>query len=215
VKVLQPLPALEKSSLYSDESPLPKPGILLHASADTLALGLELANRGQAPAWYSLTVDGSPLEAPPSLSQGFEIRRTLLTQTGQPVDPKALPQGALILVLLEGKATTSGVDHQALILDPLPAGLEIENPNLANATAAGALAWVGELSDTHYSEALDDRFVAALDLNGGQRSFRLAYLARAVTPGHYRAPPPQVEDMYKPRYRARGASGWLDVVPAR
>jgi uncharacterized protein YfaS (alpha-2-macroglobulin family) len=46
------------------------------------------------------------------------------------------------------------------------AGLEIENPHLANAAAAGDLAWVGELTDTRYSDALDDRFVAALDLSG-------------------------------------------------
>jgi hypothetical protein len=192
-----------------------KTPLVLRATADTLGLGLNLVNKGQTTAWYSLTVDGSPLEAPPPLAQGFEIHRSLRTLTGKPVNPQSLPQGALLVVLLEGKATTQGVDHQALVLDPLPAGLEIENPHLASAAAARDLAWVGELSDARYSDALDDRFVAALDLSGEQRTFRLAYLARAVTPGHYQVPPPSVEDMYKPRYRARGDSGWLDVVPAR
>jgi uncharacterized protein YfaS (alpha-2-macroglobulin family) len=65
-----------------------------------------------------------------------------------------------------------------------------------------------------YSDALDDRFVAALDLGGDERGFRLAYLARAVNPGSYRLPPPEVEDMYKPRYRGRGKAGWLQVAPA-
>jgi uncharacterized protein YfaS (alpha-2-macroglobulin family) len=64
-------------------------------------------------------------------------------------------------------------------------------------------------------DGLDDRFVAALDLLGEEREFRLAYLVRAVTPGTYRLPPTEVEDMYSPRYRARGDSGTLVVVPAR
>ena len=59
-----------------------------------------------------------------------------------------------------------------------------------------------------------DYVVAALDLGGDERGFRLAYLARAVNPGSYRLPPPEVEDMYKPRYRGRGQAGWLQVAPA-
>lgn len=27
-------------------------------------------------------------------------------------------------------------------------------------------------------------------------------------------PPPEVEDMYKPRYRGRGEAGWLEVTLA-
>jgi hypothetical protein len=98
-----------------------------------------------------------------------------------------------------------------LIVDPLPAGLEIDNPDLAHARSASDLDWLGELSDTLYTEALDDRFVAALDLDDIKRTYRVAYLVRAVSPGHYRIPGPEVEDMYKPRYRARGEAGWMDV----
>ncbi len=85
---------------------------------------------------------------------------------------------------------------------------------LAHARSAGELDWLGRLSDTLYTEALDDRFVAALDLGPDRNGFRIAYLARAVSPGKYRAPPPQVEDMYKPAYRALGESGWLRVKAA-
>ena len=42
----------------------------------------------------------------------------------------------------------------------------------------------------------------------------LVYLARAVTPGTYQVPQPQVESMYVPQWRATGAaSGPLTVTP--
>lgn len=62
-------------------------------------------------------------------------------------------------------------------------------------------------------EFRDDRFVAALPLIEGQHA-TLIYLARAVTPGIYTVPVPQVESMYVPQWRATGSStGTLTVVP--
>ena len=58
-----------------------------------------------------------------------------------------------------------------------------------------------------------DRFVAAVAVNEGQ-PVTLVYLARAVTPGTYQVPQPQVESMYVPQWRATGAaSGPLTVTP--
>lgn len=189
--------------------------LLLRPDADALARGVDLRNDGREAAWYSLTVEGSPAAAPPPLQAGFAIRRTLHDLTGAAVDPQRVRQGDMLVVLLEGEAQTKGLSHQALIVDPLPAGLEVENARLAHARTTEGLEWLGQLSPTLYSEALDDRFVAALDLDSDRREFRLAYLARAVTPGRYRAPPVAVEDMYKPGYRGRGESGWLHVAPGR
>ena len=132
---------------------------------------------------------------------------------GEPVDAQALKHGDMLVVLLKGRALNKNRRHQALIVDPLPAGLEVENPNLAYARYAAELGWLDSLSDTLYSESLDDRFVAALDLWPENSEFRVAYLVRAVSPGRYRAPPPQVEDMYKPAFRALGNSGWVRIMP--
>ncbi|HBT0058059.1 TPA: hypothetical protein MAZ50_005518, partial [Klebsiella pneumoniae] len=50
-------------------------------------------------------------------------------------------------------------------------------------------------------------------VNEGQ-PVTLVYLARAVTPGTYQVPQPQVESMYVPQWRATGAaSGPLTVTP--
>jgi hypothetical protein len=183
-------------------------------SASALTLGVKLTNMGSIPAWYSLTVNGNPAVAPPVLAQGLEINRSILDLTGTPVDLADISQGSLMVVLLEGKSTTTALTHQALILDPLAAGLEIENSNLANAASTESFKWLGKLTTVRYSEALDDRFVAALALNGGN-TFRLAYLVRAVAPGNYQAPPPFIEDMYRPHYRGRGKSGWIKVTAAK
>jgi uncharacterized protein YfaS (alpha-2-macroglobulin family) len=203
-------------ALSLDASPLPTgPGpLVLRPGAGALEAGLKLGNRGGEAVWYGAVVSGSPTEAPPPLISGLSIRRSLFDLQGRPVDPETLRQGLMLLVLLEGQAETDGLTHQALIVDPLAAGLEVESPNLAQSRSAADLSWLGELTRPLYADALDDRFVAALDLGGDERGFRLAYLARAVNPGSYRLPPPQVEDMYKPRYRGRGEAGWLRVAPA-
>ena len=110
---------------------------------------------------------------------------------------------------------------EALVTDLLPAGLEAENPNLADpAQWAGveidgvSLAARAGAAQLRHEEYRDDRYVAALRLDAGQTA-RLFYLARAVTPGEYTVPPPQAEDMYQPQLRGTGAArpAKVTVVP--
>jgi alpha-2-macroglobulin len=118
----------------------------------------------------------------------------------------------VLVVVLEGEALELDQRHQLLIVDPIPAGFEADSPGLEGSRALDGLGWLGETSATLYTDALDDRFVAALDLErDDSRSFRVAYIVRAVTPGDYRLGPPFVEDMYRPMFRARGESGWMHV----
>ena len=109
--------------------------------------------------------------------------------------------------------------EHGLAFGTLPAGLELENQNLAN--SAASLTENGseiqnlinqmQQEDIQHIEFRDDRFVAALSVNEGQHA-TLVYLARAVTPGRYRVPPPQVESMYRPQWQAVGETAdWLVV----
>jgi uncharacterized protein YfaS (alpha-2-macroglobulin family) len=217
VRAAASLPAgdtILRLSVQGIELPPRRGALVLKPTPASLLEGVELRNQSAAPAWYSLTVDGSPLAEPPPLQDGMRIRRSLHRLNGEPINPDEVVQGELLVALLQGAAKTEGLKHQALIVDPLPAGFEVENARLAHARNAHELAWIGRLSDTEYSEALDDRFVAAVNLLPEQRVFRLAYLVRAVSPGRYRMPPPAVEDMYKPWYRGRGKARWLRVAPA-
>jgi uncharacterized protein YfaS (alpha-2-macroglobulin family) len=118
----------------------------------------------------------------------------------------------MLVVVLSGKSTAD-VYNQALIIDLLPAGFEVENARLADTRSTDDLPWLPELTPTLYTEFLDDRFVAAFDLDWGRRSFTVAYLVRAVTPGTYHLPAAQVEDMYQPQHRARTAAGMVTVAP--
>lgn len=192
--------------------------LVLNPTPDALREGLSLKNSGEANLWYALNLTGSPSDAPPPEKQGLSIERKYYHLDGTPADPSALKQGDLFVVELTAQALTQGHAHQLLVVDPLPAGLEAENANLANSRAARNLHWLGQLSNTLYTEALDDRYVAALDLPRSarekRRQIRLAYLVRAVSPGHYHADAPRIEDMYKPRFRGRGETGSVRVWPA-
>lgn len=178
--------------------------------AAALAAGIAVKNTGDGPMRQVLTVRGVPAAPLPAGGEGFEITRTYLDRDGRPFDPAktAVKQGDLVTVLLRGRATDD-LDHQALVVDLLPAGLEIENPSVGNGAKLGDIA--DTLSDTQHVEMRDDRYVAAIDLGSDTRYFTVAYLARAVTPGRFALPAPYVEDMYRPQYNARGGFGALTI----
>ena len=46
-------------------------------------------------------------------------------------------------------------------------------------------------------------------------NFTVAYIVRAVTPGHYVGPPATIEDMYRPERFGRTAYGAIDVAPPK
>lgn len=131
----------------------------------------------------------------------------------------SLRSGELVLVWLTVRASQNVPD--ALVVDLLPAGLELENQNLANGSASlqdsgsevANLLNQMQQADIQHVEFRDDRFVAAVAVNEGQ-PVTLVYLARAVTPGTYQVPVPRVESMYVPQWRATGtAEGPLIVRP--
>ena len=97
-----------------------------------------------------------------------------------------------------------------MIDDPLPAGIEIDNPSLLQSGDVRSLDWL-DLSEAQHAEFRSDRFLAAVDMDNGN-SVTVAYVARAVTPGEFHHPAAAVEDMYRPRYRARTETGRIEVT---
>lgn len=187
-------------------------------TADQLAT-LNITNTGPRPLWLRLDSSGYPQSAPQSFSNVLQIERTFLDARGQMRPLSSLRSGELVLVQLQVRASQNVPD--ALVVDLLPAGLELENQNLASSSAglqengAGVQDLLNQMqqADIQHIEFRDDRFVAAVAVSAGQ-PVTLVYLARAVTPGTYEVPVPQVESMYVPQWRATGAaSGPLTVKP--
>jgi uncharacterized protein YfaS (alpha-2-macroglobulin family) len=141
----------------------------------------------------------------------LSIRRDYLGLNGEPLKLGNLKSGELVLVHLVVGAKQRVPD--ALVVDLLPAGLEIENQNLAQSAASldnassNVKQWRESMQNANvqHQEFRDDRYVAALKLDG-YGSTHLLYLARAVTPGTYKVPPPQVESMYRPDWQAVGTT---------
>ncbi|WXL26552.1 alpha-2-macroglobulin [Ectopseudomonas mendocina] len=169
------------------------------------------ANAAETPLYQQLTLSGYPTHAPVASGQNLSIGRRYLDMQGNPLDISNLRSGELVLVHLSVRANQRVPD--ALVVDLLPAGLELENQNLAQSSASleDASSAMKEVlqqmqeANIKHQEFRADRYVAAVDVDDYQTT-HLLYLARAVTPGSYRVPPPQVESMYRPNWQAVGTS---------
>lgn len=169
-----------------------------------------LVNRGGAPATLVVTTSGNPIVPEGAASQGYEVQRAIHRMDGSSVQGAVKQNERVVIVLkvVEREAKRA----KLLLVDRLPAGLEIDNPKLVESGAIDGLAWFKQDVEPTHVEYRDDRFVAAFDRDGSeQATFSLAYIARAVSPGVYVAPPAQVEDMYRPERFGRTGYGSFEV----
>lgn len=195
-----------------------QPALKLEGSL--LATPLTVRNQGSTAIYQQLTISGYPQQAPRAGGENLSIRRDYLGMDGEPLNLDTLKSGDLVLVHLAVTAKERVPD--ALVVDLLPAGLELENQNLGQSAASLENAssqvkqWRESMQNAsiQHQEYRDDRYVAALNLDGNGTS-HLLYLARAVTPGTYRVPPPQVESMYRPDWQAVGETPGPMVIKGR
>ena len=178
-------------------------------TAETLQDGYSVENLGAGPLRFITAIRAVPKAPLPAVAEGFSLTRTFYTADGDLTDPEAVTQNDRFVVLIEGKSENQR-EQQALVVDLLPAGFEIENAALGGEREKTAFGFLPPLTKPAFTAARDDRFVAALDLRGDER-FAVAYLVRAVTPGRFALPGSFVEDMYSPRYHARGAASTITI----
>ncbi len=185
-------------------------------------------NQSQGALWRTVTVHGLPLAAPGADSHGLSLRKQFFTTDGRPLDPSHMTQGQRVVIKLSG-ASGQARTILTVVDDALPAGFEVEttltpaDADLAEdnqsgspqpAKAKGPYAFLGELSKASVQEKRDDRYVAALTVQG-DKAFSLAYVARAVTPGSFFLPGASASDMYRSRVSAHTAAGHVIIAPAR
>lgn len=184
----------------------------LMADGDELAKGIKIENRGDAALWQNVSITGVPADDLDREESGFTVSREFYTLDGKRADLQKVRQSDVLVAVINGEATTR-LDHQALIVDLLPAGFEIENERLTGGRTSKELGWLPKLTRARHTEKRDDRYVAAVDLHRRNGGFSLAYIVRAVTPGAFRLPAVYVEDMYKPEHFARSQMGTVTILP--
>ena len=170
-----------------------------------------IANRGTQTAMATITVAGTPLRPLPAASEGLTLEKRYYRLDGAPVSAKEVTQNERLVVVLT-LASTEPRRSRLLVADLLPAGFEIENPNLVSSADLAAFPWLSEEDRPAHVEFRDDRFVAAYEPEtDATRGLTLAYMVRAVTPGTYANPAASVVDMYRPGIFARTDATTLTV----
>jgi uncharacterized protein YfaS (alpha-2-macroglobulin family) len=174
--------------------------------------GVDIANTGNADTEAKVTVTGYPATAPAASNAGFTLSREYFLPDGTPIDPQAEPlaQNERLVVVLTVRPQQLG-SGQYLLADPLPAGFEIENPDLSAGGGTADFSWL-DLDGATHVESRTDQYVAAYRYFSETDSFTTAYLVRAVSPGTFVLPGATVEDMYRPEFRANTEAGTIEVT---
>ncbi len=204
---------------------------------------LTFQKQGEGTLFYEARLRYVPLALPTSpLDRGFYVQKTLrrVTPDDLPKATASLPGAgqsrfaASDLVLADLVVVAPSPRHFVVIDDPLPAGFEAVDANLAStASWQRVLQSGGEpdavdcigcdpdgddalahgrafLSAAYRSELRDDRALFFVDhMAAGMYHYR--YLARATTAGRFIVPPTKVEQMYAPEVFGRTAASSVEV----
>ncbi|MDR0672453.1 MAG: alpha-2-macroglobulin family protein [Zoogloeaceae bacterium] len=191
-------------------------------SAADLSGGFQVRNPGEKRLYLELALEGNPAKMPAARSADVLLNRKLFDAQGNPLGNRSLRTGETVIVMLE--VTPKVNIRNALIVDYIPAGLEIENFNLVEGESMNSVQIKGMYpattmqgrSDITHVEFRENRFVAAMSLNRNyynNEARKLFYRVKAVTPGHFVFPPTYAEDMYRPNvYGLAEGQGTLTVV---
>jgi uncharacterized protein YfaS (alpha-2-macroglobulin family) len=175
---------------------------------------LTIRNTSSAPLSAAITTVAAPAQPLTAGGDGFAITRTYYTLDGEEANVMEAQQNQRYVAVLKITETNEW-PSRIVVTDLLPAGFEIDNPNVVNSASLGNFDWLEEVQPAH-TEFRNDRFVAAFNRTAGDnREITLAYVVRAVTPGTYDHPAAQVEDMYRPQFSARTATGKMEVRAAQ
>ena len=183
-------------------------------------LPLILQKDGQGRLYYRLGLRYAPTDLRlNAAAHGFTVER-VYAAVDDPADVRRdedgvwhIRAGARVRVKLTMVAPSRRV-HVALV-DPLPAGLEILNPELAvtgnlpeDPDRSRGRWWWGSW---YQHQNLRDERAEAFTSYLWAGVYEYSYMARATTPGAFVAPPAKAEEMYAPETFGRSATDWVVV----
>jgi alpha-2-macroglobulin len=176
----------------------------------TLAPGsthdLVMAKSGPGRMYYRIGITYAPKQTNlPALDAGFVVRRTY-RGVDDPKDVVQLPDGRVKIklgarVLVQLEAINTSLRYAVALVDPLPAGLEPVNTNLATSERAAA----GTTSNDWQHIEMRDNRSEAFSMHLAEGTHHFAYTARATIPGTFVAAPAKAEEMYSPETFGRSA----------
>ncbi len=182
---------------------------------------LVIHKEGTGRLYYRLGLDYAPTDLTlDALDMGFVVERRY-EAIDDPSDVRRdaagiwhIKAGAKVRVLLTMVADNRRY-HVALV-DPLPAGLEIINPELAitgkegetSGTRTSGYNWWWHWNWFNHQNLRDERAEVFTPLLW-DGVYDYSYTARATTPGRFVVPPTKAEEMYSPEVFGRSAS---DIV---
>jgi len=162
--------------------------------------GVRIKNTHSQKLYVQLSYSGNPTRMPTNRDDAIALDRELFAADGSPLKGRALKVGESVIVRI--KVNPRSWVNTGIVVDRIPAGLEIENLNIAQGEGLRGPSIDGVDPANamlnpriQHVEFRDDRFVAAVQMHG---NFDLFYRARVVTPGKFVFPPVYAEDMYRP-----------------
>lgn len=177
-------------------------GIVQRAAYDDQAVKLRIDAGGPPPLWYVRSETGFDRQLPAQpYGQGLEIRRDYLDARGEVVTTATL--GEELTVRLRLRATERGSVADVAIIDLLPGGFEVVEPE---ADADGVVPpLVGSSNGFQHVDAREDRMLIYTTASDSVAEY--SYRIKATAAGRFVQPPPYAESMYEREIRASGAGG--------
>ncbi|HET9643167.1 MAG TPA: alpha-2-macroglobulin family protein, partial [Burkholderiaceae bacterium] len=172
-----------------------------------LGRGASVVNEHKDALFVEVEAAGYPIRMPSVRNEVIELQRDWFEPDGKAWKGRPLKAGDMLIVRVRARAKTRIED--ALIVDRIPAGFEVENLNISQGPKAGEFSIDGvnlavAMADQRikHREYRDDRYVAAARLDG--QWLPVFYMVRVVSPGRFVVPPSFGEDMYRPEMRGIG-----------
>lgn len=201
--VLQAAVLSEQESLNSPVKVIVNEKVVEQQGQLTLPLSaaVTISNPTDQPLYTKLMATGY-LQLDPTVSNidsPFNTIKTgTLTRSMHPVSGEEgsdFKVGDRVIMVLKVKLNETIQD--ALLVDRIPAGFVLENPNLTHTTSAKKMLAKYVLSKPEHLEYRNDRFVVSDELHKGV-TYTYAYVLRAEVPGTFSVPPIFLESMYRP-----------------
>ncbi|KAA3614514.1 MAG: hypothetical protein DWQ01_02080 [Planctomycetota bacterium] len=170
---------------------------------------ITLQNEGAVPIYAVLSSEGfAAAETSQEYDRGLRVRRRWLQTDGRDFPPEKWKLGDLVIAEIEltapGLPPNDAIDN-VVVVDALPAALEVENPRLSSSQR-----WASSSSASpDRVEFLDDRVL--LFASARREPAVYFYPLRVVGHGSFEIPPLQASCMYEPALASISGGGRVDL----